>query len=73
MQCIAALDAAMQVFVEVWEDPTTTRDQVVAAYGGAAFFLGFFTQVGISAPKAVEQARKLLNDAAGQLNFPATY
>ena len=73
LQIIAAFDAAMQVFANTWEDQSTSRDQVLAAFGGAAFFYSFFKQLDITAPASVAQAEKLLNEAAEQLKFPATY
>lgn len=69
-EIIAAFDAAMQTFVEVWEDPGSSRDRVVMAYGGAVALL-IVVKMTTDIDKGAKQAAMLLNQAAEDLGFPA--
>lgn len=71
LNILAAFDAAMQTFVDVWQSPDTTQTQACVAYGGAAALLTL-AQNNTDAVVAIVQAKTLLNEAAKQLGLPET-
>ncbi len=68
---LGAFDAVMQIFIEVWNDPNTSKTQVAAAYGGACALLILCKKTTDIRDKA-NHAAILLNQAAKQLGLPQT-
>ena len=58
-----------KTFVEVWENPRSSRVQVCVAYGGASALLILVKQ-NTDAKQSTIHAAEMLNQAAEQLGLP---
>ena len=71
IKILGAFEATMQAFVDTWENPSTSLEQVAMAYGGASAMLLLARQT-TDIIEAADHAAILLNQAAEQLGLPQT-